>query len=157
MLKTIFIGMELSILRLFYLLGLFMEDFLFGKDMKAYTDLSQSQKLAEILPLESADMCYVNDGTAIKIDANPYTVCYSMWKNCVVKIIPCWSLAALINILPDKVVIDGHRWGLSLGKKRISYLGYITFDGQLHLSVEGDNLLNACVDMISLLKEKNLI
>ena len=26
--------------------------------MKSYTDLEQSKKLAEILPLESADMCY---------------------------------------------------------------------------------------------------
>lgn len=26
--------------------------------MKSYTDLSQSKKLAEILPLESADMCW---------------------------------------------------------------------------------------------------
>ena len=125
--------------------------------MKAYTDINQSKKLAEILSLESADMCYFNDGTATKIDANPYTVCCSMWKNCVVKIIPCWSLAALINILPDKVVIDGHRWGLSLGKKRISYLGHMTFDGQLHISVEGDNLLDTCVKMVIKLKERNLI
>ena len=26
--------------------------------MKAYTDLEQSKKLAEILPIESADMCF---------------------------------------------------------------------------------------------------
>jgi hypothetical protein len=56
--------------------------------MKAFTSLEQSKKLAEILPLESADMCYVNDGTAIKIDANPYTVRYSMWKDYVTEIIP---------------------------------------------------------------------
>ena len=151
MLKTIFIGMELSILRLFYLLGLFMEDFLFGKDMKAYTDISQSTKLAKILPIDSADMRYAPFG-----DTHPW-----VWNEEVKLLekgsVPCWSLAALINVLPDKVVIDGYRWGLSLGKKRISYLGHITYDGQLHLSVEGDNLLNACVDMISLLKEKNLI
>jgi hypothetical protein len=34
MLKDIFIGMELSILRLLYLLGLFMVDFVFGKFIK---------------------------------------------------------------------------------------------------------------------------
>jgi hypothetical protein len=46
-------------------------------------------------------MCYVNDGTAIKIDTNPYTVRYSMWKDCVVEIIPCWSLSALLDALPN--------------------------------------------------------
>ena len=68
--------------------------------MKAFTDISQSKKLAGFLPLESADMCYVNDGTAIKIDANPYTVRYSMWKDYAAEIIPCWSLAALYSVLP---------------------------------------------------------
>lgn len=66
--------------------------------MKRNTDIEQSKKLAEILPSESADMCFYNDGTAIKIDANPYTVRYPMWKN-YVKVIPCWSLASLLDIL----------------------------------------------------------
>ena len=66
--------------------------------MKAYTDLEQSKKLAEILPLESADMCYSNDGTAIKIDANSYNVRKLMWED--VQLIPCWSLAALLEIIP---------------------------------------------------------
>lgn len=30
--------------------------------MKSYTDLEQSEKLAEILPLESADMSFVEKG-----------------------------------------------------------------------------------------------
>ena len=29
--------------------------------MKSYTNLEQSEKLAEILPIESADMCYPYD------------------------------------------------------------------------------------------------
>ena len=57
--------------------------------IKSYTDIEQSKKLAEILPLESADFCFVNDGTAIKIDANPYNVRKHMWKD--VQLIPCWS------------------------------------------------------------------
>jgi hypothetical protein len=31
--------------------------------MKTYTDLEQSKKLAEILPIESADMFFCNDGS----------------------------------------------------------------------------------------------
>ncbi len=81
--------------------------------MKAYTDLEQSKKLAEILPLDSADMCYLNDGTAIKIDANPYTVLYSMWKDCIVEFIPCWSLAALLDIIPSGKALIHDKWDLT--------------------------------------------
>lgn len=109
--------------------------------MKAYTDIEQSKKLAEILPLESADMCYVNDGTAIKIDANPYTIRYSMWKDCVVEIIPCWSLSALLDALPN---------GNMLVK---------TTDGKYYCIVEDimtkhyDNPLDACYKTILELKK----
>ena len=34
--------------------------------IKAFSDLEQSKKLAEILPLESADMCYMYLGTEDK-------------------------------------------------------------------------------------------
>ena len=109
--------------------------------MKSHTDLAQSQILAKILPLESADMCYVNDGTAIKIDANPYTVRYSMWKDCVVEIIPCWSLSALLDALPN---------GNMLVK---------TTDGKYYCIVEDimtkhyDNPLDACYKTILELKK----
>lgn len=116
--------------------------------MKAYTDLSQSKKLAEILPRETSDMFYwcgedIRFG-GYKAQDKDYDI-------------PCWSLAALLDVLPDKVVIDGHRWSLSMNKKRISYLGHMTYDGQLQISVESDNPVDACVDMILKLKEKNLL
>jgi hypothetical protein len=44
--------------------------------IKSYTDLEQSKKLAEILPIESADMCF-NDNE------------------------PCWSLVALLEQFED--------------------------------------------------------
>ena len=109
--------------------------------IQGYTDIEQSKKLAEILPLESADMCYVNDGTAIKIDANPYTIRYSMWKDCVVEIIPCWSLSALLDALPN---------GNMLVK---------TTDGKYYCIVEDimtkhyDNPLDACYKTILELKK----
>ena len=136
--------------------------------MKAYTDLSQSKKLAEILPLESADMCYVNDGTAIKIDANSYSVCYSMWKDCVVQIIPCWSLAALINTLPASIV--DNRYFLEISKmgdaskpNEVRYYrfredrDFADFGRITRISYLAENLVDACVNMILHLKERNLI
>ena len=113
--------------------------------MKAYTNIDQSKKLAEILPLESADMCYVNDGTAIKIDANSYSVCYSMWKDSVVEIIPCWSLAALLDILSN---------GSMLVKTTDGKYCCLTKDV---MTKHYDNPVDACVDMILKLKERSLI
>ena len=70
--------------------------------MKAYTDIEQSKRLAEILPLESADMYY-------------YTVNGDIYKtpNMIERIddldvddksIPCWSLAALLELIPNYVI-----------------------------------------------------
>lgn len=67
--------------------------------MKAFTDIEQSQKLAEILPLESADMCYDNDGTAIKVQLVPYEEAKERWWD-YGKVTPCWSLAALLAQMP---------------------------------------------------------
>lgn len=69
------------------------------KTMKAYTDISQSKKLAEILPIDTADQCFLNDGTAIKAEINSYAVAMKLWKEHYIEIIPCWSLAALLDIL----------------------------------------------------------
>ena len=130
--------------------------------MKSYTDLDQSKKLAEILPLESADMCYSNDGTAIKIDANPYTVRYSMWKDCVAEIIPCWSLAALISILPNNKHITTT---LSRGGWKIEPIEYIDiwwckYEDDSHtkdFSVSASNPIDACVVMIEKLHELKML
>lgn len=56
--------------------------------IKSYTDIEQSKKLAEILPLESADMCYIYD--------MPYAIPY---KNRIGVAEPCWSLAALLKVI----------------------------------------------------------
>lgn len=65
--------------------------------MKSYTDLEQSKKLAEILPLESADGWW----TALNWQETEY---YIEVKQDGIdkpkKYIPCWSLAALLEIIP---------------------------------------------------------
>ena len=81
--------------------------------IKSYTDLEQSKKLAEILPVESADMTYcaitegmrekmtiknweVNVGLDIAIRENLFS-----YRNGYV--FPCWSLAALLKVIPKKI------------------------------------------------------
>lgn len=78
--------------------------------MKAYTDIEQSKKLAEILPIESADMHYTVVGDAVIGDyqtgiSNARSVAKAWKKNpeeFVKKVIPCWSLAALLSLIKDK-------------------------------------------------------
>ena len=64
--------------------------------MKSYTDIEQSKKLAEILPLESADMYWFRDNIE-----TPRIYPEDMMKNSVSVTCPCWSLAALLSVLPE--------------------------------------------------------
>ena len=116
--------------------------------MKAYTDIEQSKKLAEILPLESADMHYSKDFdgswfvdltgyTSIKIPR--YVV------NIEEHLLPCWSLAALLEVLPDTII----------GKDNIGCIVMVETMGS-GLTTEALNLVDACVKMILKLKEKDL-
>jgi len=123
--------------------------------MKSYTDIEQSKKLAKILPLESADMCYSNDGTAIKIDANSYTVRYSMWKDYVVEIIPCWSLAALLDLMPK---IHGERPKLDTGriqteKYYVEYPYHESTKDDWYSTKLCDSAVDAAFEMVCWLKE----
>ena len=71
--------------------------------IKSYTDIEQAKKLAEILPLESADMYYM------ETSPNNYTigVLQRMERDMLLnqaeyyKMFPCWSLTALLNVLPS--------------------------------------------------------
>ena len=87
------------------------------KIMKAYTDLEQSKKLAEILPIESADMCLTFVNNVWNPVWGKVNDIYQLQKNCYEpgytknnhvdidefepKVIPCWSLAALLSLMPN--------------------------------------------------------
>ena len=67
--------------------------------MKAYTTIEQSKKLIKILPIESADMCYLSkDDRGIEFFEEP-VVNDGTREN---DDIPCWSLATLLNYIKDK-------------------------------------------------------
>ena len=80
--------------------------------MKSYTDLEQSKKLAEILPIESADMFWA-DGERPAV-----------WNNKDVSLdetdIPAWSLAKLLYILNYPTLVhefcgsEKEKWFLSI-------------------------------------------
>lgn len=102
--------------------------------IKSFTDLPQSKVLAEFLPLESADMRYAPIG-----DIHPW-----VWegnpKLLETDSTPCWSLAALLGVLPNSTDICKNIEG------RYYVHGFIS-----------DNPVDACVDAIKALHELNLL
>jgi len=63
--------------------------------IKAFTDLQQSRKLAEFLPLESADMYWY-----IAIKGNPKAMFNEVYNKYGDFEMPCWSLTALLELIP---------------------------------------------------------
>ena len=130
--------------------------------MKAYTDLEQSKKLAEILPLESADMIIVSigDREGVVTTTMPKET-FNMLRTPFVDIretTPCWSLAALITILPRFIEFKGDKYYLIFMKEYVEYANdEVSITGRCLHTTGNDNLVDACVEMILKLKENNLL
>lgn len=128
--------------------------------IKGYTDLEQSKKLAEILSLKSADMVLLHEEpyetSNSKFDGLHQALCISFskydksWKQKYKNIsyFPCWSLAALIELLPPVYTLKPM---IDLEGNSIYYSGHNT------LCTNGDTLIDACVNMIINLKKLNLL
>lgn len=111
--------------------------------IKSCTDIPQSKKLAEILPLESADMFLALDGLvpvmSKYIDNGLVTADETA--------IPCWSLAALLSVLSD--------YTLQTTKDRTVFV--VCESKKPMISDEYDNPVDACVEIIIKLHEQNLL
>ena len=114
--------------------------------IKSYSDLQQSKKLAEILPLESADMYW--DYDVQKHEHYPMVMDDQFDDTCIY----AWSLAALLDILDypqlskDKLGSGKEGWMVS------AYPNDCRYDSSWH-----DNAIDACCKMIIKLKEINLL
>ena len=123
--------------------------------IKAYTDIEQSKKLAEILPLESADMYWWSSGKRYYIEAMDDGDFNEKEGH-----VRAWSLAALLNVLPKKYYpIKDHETGLILGKPKDKWCALYwdatgMQDGEQTLA---DNPVDACVEMLLKLHELNLL
>lgn len=126
--------------------------------MKSYTDLEQSKKLAEILPLESADYHYITQGE------KSYFYSYSLSSDAIkdydeeIKYIPCWSLAALIDIIENidklqKVEVSfTHNSGKYWVNVHFDEFGSFCQDHELY-----DSKIDALIAIIKKLKSRNLL
>ena len=114
--------------------------------IKSFTSLEQSKKLAEILPLESADMSWVScdDGRQKFYQAENRKRILDYEKN---HWLPCWSLAALLGVLPNGIVMNKDSQN---GRYHFSSTHAGTY-------VTTDNPVDACVAMIEKLNELNLL
>lgn len=125
--------------------------------MKAYTDIEQSKKLAEILPLESADMYWWYSGRRYYIEAIDDGDFNEKGD------IRAWSLASLLDILPNNENISIN---LSKGGFRISTLKHTDdwfvdyedeSDGLNNCVTSANNPIDACYELILKLHELNLL
>ena len=88
------------------------------EQIKAYTDLDQSKKLAEILPHESADACWTNHLfsdllSSWRIESTPPQEYKYLLDRFIVKgylIEPAWSLAALLRLMPFQIIENNNRF-----------------------------------------------
>lgn len=114
---------------------------------KICTSIEQSKKLIELgIDINTADMYY--DVNSYGIQSKPEVVIGKVWS----KDISAWSLAALIELLPNKIVVNNEKYFLHFTKNKVEYIGIVTWDGQKSISAEADNLLDACYNIIVKLK-----
>ena len=143
--------------------------------VKSYTDINQSKRLAEILPIESADMYYPwyieEDGDTIESGHRITTPNVGNFTTHKVNkmILPCWSLAALFGVLPNKIVSHETAFeGEDAEGINDIYHKCIkpTEDGRYTCCYLGngckyeyiaDNPFDACVAMVEKLHELNLL
>lgn len=119
--------------------------------MKSYTDIEQSKELAKILPFESADLCY-NDGeprigyASLAIKRDDY--------------FPCWSLSALIQVLPITIVDTWTDYCLMLDIKA-KMPRYVKYGDVYHPEFPWDfkkqSLLDSIVESIFWLHKNNYL
>lgn len=123
--------------------------------IKSYTSAKQSCKLAEILPLESADMYYDRYGDPYFINIS---VTHERIKNDRYQhLIPCWSLAALLGVLPKNLNIG--RPSLESNYKGYYWIQYYDeFMKPNNYKTECyDNPVDACYEMILKLHELKML
>ena len=109
--------------------------------IRSYTTIEQSKRLAEILPIESADMYYRDWKRATK-DIRIAHVGTAHKKD-----LPCWSLAALLKIIPYPELREQYNgnWTCRVSNANTTFLW------------EDDNPIDACYEIIIKLHKEGLL
>lgn len=141
--------------------------------MKAFTDIEQSKKLAKILPIESADGFYESQYSSSTDTWETLLFTGNKWASPEV-VIPCWSLAKLLDILPNTIkrknVDDSHnRYDVHIAKYQfvegitmyqISYGNCFTLSGgwsAMVTSKESEDLIDCIINILEWIKKNDFI
>jgi hypothetical protein len=134
--------------------------------IKSYSDLKQSKVLSKILSDDSADMVYIASAND-DIGDTLYTA--EIKSEIIIKegdtdYINCWSLAALLSVLPLHLIVNNQRYAFSmikgLDKNGETYaIKYAIFNTTFyfHLTDAYDNPVDACYWMILKLNELKML
>jgi hypothetical protein len=118
--------------------------------IKSHTDLEQSKKLAEILPHESADLWWNETKNYPE-----FIKTYHEYLSVSIPPIPCWSLAALLDIIRKAI---GYTLQTTYDKNPKVFIECELGDKPYSIeSTEYDNEVDACYDMVLRLNELNLL
>jgi hypothetical protein len=147
--------------------------------IKSYTDIEQSKQLAKILPIESADMYIYKNvffGALSCFNGTTQIGEYIKLTDKESKAYPCWSLAALMNLLPSEFTekgkysettyhIDIRKYALTedVDLYQIAYGNYKFYEEgnsswkDMINTGEKENLIDAVFQMVIWLKENEKI
>lgn len=116
---------------------------------KSFTSVEQSRKLAKFLPLESVDAFYVLGKEPVDIAVIYGFVTHKHLEEQIAyrRAVPCWSLAALLSVLPNGIVMNKDSQN---GRYHFSSTHAGTY-------ITTDNPVDACAAMIEKLNELNLL
>lgn len=123
--------------------------------MKSYTDLEQSKKLAEILPIKSADMTWEQVTNALTKDFTwkptmglDKAIADNLFSYRNGYVLPCYSLAALLDYIKDKC---GYFELVYINSTNVYRLSTNIYD------VHNKELVDACYEMVLKLHEQKLL
>lgn len=127
--------------------------------MKAFTSIEQSKKLAEILPLITADMDYI---PIVNLDGE-YSPSVNVWDNEHITDegwIPAWSLASLLNYLREidffpEIEADEHGVTMSINyydEEEARPLAPVH-----NIKVKAESFIDACYELILKLHEQKIL
>ena len=122
--------------------------------IKSYTDFWQSLKLAEFLSPKSADMHYYVGNKPLTSSENYERASFINDTNID---IPCWSLAALLKIIPKRINNNGLRTYIDENDFSIWYYEFGYSVNNTLPNIKMESAVDACYEMIIGLHERNLL
>ena len=129
--------------------------------MKSYTNIEQSKKLAKILPIDTADCCYImyctSDNPEWRYEGQPPMFLGDIpITEIEAEHIPCWSLTTLFNVMPKTLeygrpILGTNYEGFYFVQYRDASMDYVNGTSCYN------NPIDACYEMIMFLHKENLI